>query len=163
MARGRSRSLNGRWNGSTRDWWQRRAQNPCIRGTCAKPSAGRKRCGRGRSSNPEPQEVVGEQESPRPNRHRRRARTVVRSGAKPARIMTQGGARAVSQTRVGAMEQSELVAVGIDVSKEGLEIAVGPSGEEWSERNDLQSVRRLVKGLPGQACGGIGVAARGGD
>jgi len=60
------------------------------------------------------------------------------------------------------MEQSELVAVGIDVSKEGLGIAVRPSGEQWSERNDVQGVRRLVKRLQALGCRRIVVEATGG-
>ncbi len=36
--------------------------------------------------------------------------------------------------------------VGIDVSKQQLQVAIRPSGEQFSEVNDARAVRRLVNG-----------------
>jgi len=54
------------------------------------------------------------------------------------------------------------VYVGIDVSKESLEVAVRPSGEQFSERNDARAVTRLVKRLLPLNCERIVIEATGG-
>ena len=54
------------------------------------------------------------------------------------------------------------VFVGVDVSKEGLDVAVRPGGEQWSEANDAAGVKRLVKRLQELNCMRIVVEATGG-
>ncbi len=54
------------------------------------------------------------------------------------------------------------VFVGVDVSKEGLDVAVRPGGEQWSEANDAAGVKRLVKRLKELNCMRIVVEATGG-
>ncbi len=52
--------------------------------------------------------------------------------------------------------------VGIDVSKERLEVAVGPSGALFSERNDPGAVKRLAKRLAALSCERVVLEATGG-
>ena len=54
------------------------------------------------------------------------------------------------------------VFVGVDVSKEKLDVAIRPSGEFLSESNDQRSVRRLVNRLKSLACSRIVLEATGG-
>jgi len=54
------------------------------------------------------------------------------------------------------------VYVGIDVSKERLEVAIRPSGERCSEANDERAVQRLIKRLEPLGCTRIVVEATGG-
>ena len=54
------------------------------------------------------------------------------------------------------------VYVGVDVSKERLDIAVRPSGEFFSEANDKRAVSRLVKRLTALDCTRLVVEATGG-
>jgi transposase len=54
------------------------------------------------------------------------------------------------------------VYVGIDVSKERLDVAVRPSGEFFSEANDKRAVGRLVKRLQPLDCTRVVVEATGG-
>jgi transposase len=54
------------------------------------------------------------------------------------------------------------VCVGVDVSKERLDVAVRPSGECFSEPNDKRAVNRLVKRLKALNCTRIVVEATGG-
>jgi transposase len=60
------------------------------------------------------------------------------------------------------MERNESVYVGIDVSKDSLEVAVRPSGALWAESNDTRGVRQLVKRLQELNCVRIVVEATGG-
>ncbi len=53
--------------------------------------------------------------------------------------------------------------VGIDVSKARLDIAVEPSGEQWSVANDQAGIGCLIGRLKGQAMGRIVVEATGGQ
>ncbi len=57
---------------------------------------------------------------------------------------------------------SNAVYVGIDVSKEVLEVAIGPSGERFVEANDQRAVRRLLKRLKPLGCARIVLEATGG-
>jgi transposase len=59
------------------------------------------------------------------------------------------------------MEQGA-VYVGIDVSKERLEVAVRPGGERWVEANEEQAVRRLIRRLKPLGCARIVLEATGG-
>jgi transposase len=59
------------------------------------------------------------------------------------------------------MEQQE-VYVGIDVAKEHLDVALRPSDEFFSERNDQRSVSQLAKRLTALGCSRIVVEATGG-
>jgi transposase len=52
--------------------------------------------------------------------------------------------------------------VGVDVSKERLDVAVRPSGEFFSEANDQRAVSRLVKRLKALGCTRVVVEATGG-
>lgn len=52
--------------------------------------------------------------------------------------------------------------VGIDVSKERLDVAVRPGGEFFSEANDKRAVSRLVKRLQPRDCARVVVEATGG-
>jgi transposase len=54
------------------------------------------------------------------------------------------------------------VFVGVDVSKEKLDVAIRPSGEFLSEPNEQRSVRRLVNRLKSLACSRIVLEATGG-
>jgi transposase len=54
------------------------------------------------------------------------------------------------------------VYVGVDVSKERLDVAVRPSGEFFSEANDKRAVNRLVKRLQPLDCTRVVVEATGG-
>jgi transposase len=54
------------------------------------------------------------------------------------------------------------VYVGVDVSKEKLDVAVRPSGEFFSEANDKRAVSRLVKRLKALDCTRVVVEATGG-
>jgi len=56
---------------------------------------------------------------------------------------------------------SEVVGVGIDVSKRQLDVAVWPSGEQWSVSNDDAGVRLLLTQLGGVAAQRILVEATG--
>ena len=57
---------------------------------------------------------------------------------------------------------SQEVYVGVDVSKERLDLAVRPSGESFAEVNDKRAVSRLVKRLKALNCTRIVVEATGG-
>jgi transposase len=59
------------------------------------------------------------------------------------------------------MEQPE-VYVGVDVGKQQLEVALRPSGEQFSLLNDERAVRALVKRLAPLGCARIVVEATGG-
>jgi transposase len=52
--------------------------------------------------------------------------------------------------------------VGIDVAKERLDVALLPSGKEFSERNDAGAIKRLVKRLEALGCGRVVLEASGG-
>ena len=52
--------------------------------------------------------------------------------------------------------------VGVDVSKQCLEVAVRPNGEVWSESNDRMGVHRLVRRLKAMASTLIVIEATGG-
>lgn len=52
--------------------------------------------------------------------------------------------------------------VGVDVSKERLDVAVRPSGEFFSEADDKRAVSRLVKRLSALNCTRVVVEASGG-
>ena len=52
--------------------------------------------------------------------------------------------------------------VGVDVSKEQLEVALRPSGEQFSLPNDARALRILVKRLLPLKCARIVVEATGG-
>jgi transposase len=52
--------------------------------------------------------------------------------------------------------------VGVDVSKEQLEVALRPSGEQFSLSNDARALRILVKRLLPLKCARIVVEATGG-
>jgi len=54
------------------------------------------------------------------------------------------------------------VYVGIDVGKARLEVAIRPSGEQFSEANDARAVRRLIKRLAPLGCTRIVLEASGG-
>jgi transposase len=54
------------------------------------------------------------------------------------------------------------VYVGIDVSKQQLQVAIRPSGERFAEANDARAVRRLVKRLKPLRCSRIVLEATGG-
>jgi len=55
-----------------------------------------------------------------------------------------------------------ICSIGIDVSKDSLDIAVRPSGEHWSIKNDLQQFPALVEKLTGLAPSRIILEATGG-
>jgi transposase len=57
---------------------------------------------------------------------------------------------------------SQGVYVGVDVSKERLDVAVRPSGECFAEANDERAVKRLVKRLKSMDCARVVVEATGG-
>ncbi|MBV8452441.1 MAG: transposase, partial [Deltaproteobacteria bacterium] len=54
------------------------------------------------------------------------------------------------------------VYVGVDVSKERLDVALRPSGEFFCEANDKRAVNRLVKRLTPMHCTRVVVEATGG-
>lgn len=54
------------------------------------------------------------------------------------------------------------ISVGVDVSKERLDVAVRPSGEFFSEANDKRAVSRLIKRLKALDCTRVVVEATGG-
>ena len=54
------------------------------------------------------------------------------------------------------------VYVGVDVSKERLDVAVWPGDEFFSMANDARAVRRLVQRLEGLGCRRIVLEATGG-
>jgi transposase len=56
----------------------------------------------------------------------------------------------------------EKIYVGVDVSKERLDVALRPSGEYFSEVNDERAVSRLVKRLKPLGCARVVVEATGG-
>ena len=56
----------------------------------------------------------------------------------------------------------QAVYVGVDVSKERLDVAVRPSGECFAEANDKRAVSRLVKRLTARDCTRVVVEATGG-
>jgi transposase len=58
--------------------------------------------------------------------------------------------------------EDQAVYVGIDVSKQRLDVAVLPSGERCSEGNDEQAVRRLVRRLKALGCARMVLEATGG-
>src|SRR5438094_612361 len=99
---------------------------PCI-WTKKVPSS--KKPGRGRPFMPESTETVGERGR---HAHRRpvRANTVVRV---QARIAEQGR----EEPGPGGRSMVEQVVVGIDVSKAKFDIAILPSGEQYTVSNDL--------------------------
>ena len=55
----------------------------------------------------------------------------------------------------------QAIHVGVDVSKERLDVAVRPSGEFFSEANDKPAVSRLVKRLAALDCTRVVVEATG--
>src|SRR5437762_9847023 len=113
---------------------------------------------RGRSSIPGPAEAVAELDSPRVDRSRPRVRTVEGTGSKPGRI-AQGGIRSAHlEGKMGGQG----IYVGVDVSKERLDVAVRPNGEFFSEANDKRAVSRLVKRLKALDCTRVVVEATGG-
>src|SRR5260370_15800523 len=73
-----------------------------------------------------------------------RARTV--AGVKSPHHARQGDRRARRPGRRAGMNASE-VFVGIDVSKETLDVAVRPSGERWRTTNDERGITELVSRL----------------
>ena len=64
---------------------------------------------------------------------------------------------------------TKMIFVGMDVSKARLDLAVRPSGEQWSEDNTIEGINRLVEKLKGlqptlivmEATGGLEMAAAG--
>src|SRR5262249_9146668 len=76
----------------------------------------------------------------------------------PGRI-GQGGKRSLAE-EVDVAEGKTFV--GVDVSKQCLEVAVRPNGEVWSESNDRMGVRRLVRRLKAMAGTLIVIEATGG-
>jgi len=77
----------------------------------------------------------------------------------PGRI-AQGGTRSAKR-REEQMDNLD-VWVGVDVSKEHLEVALRPSGEQFSIPNDERALRMLVKRLLPLKCARIVVEATGG-
>jgi hypothetical protein len=124
----------------------------------------RDRSRRGRSKVPESLEAEGELESPRLNQPRPHARTVVGAGIKLGRIASQGGARSVVVEDNGRKRKvgQQQVFVGVDVSKERLDVAVRPRREQWSEAKDAAGVKRLVKRLEELNCMRIVIEATAG-
>ena len=76
----------------------------------------------------------------------------------PGRI-AQGGKRSLAE-EVDVAEGKTFV--GVDVSKQCLEVAVRPNGEVWSESNDRMGVHRLVRRLKAMASTLIVIEATGG-
>jgi len=58
--------------------------------------------------------------------------------------------------------ESKGVSVGVDVSKQRLDVAIRPSGEWFWEANDERAVARLVKRLKPLGCARIVLEATGG-
>jgi hypothetical protein len=75
---------------------------------------------------------MGELESARLDDSRSKIRTIAGTGTKPSRI-AQGRIRSA---RTEGRMNSEEVYVGVEVSKERLDVAVRPSGEFFAEAND---------------------------
>jgi transposase len=128
---------------------------------CITESDSQDRSRRGRSLHPESEKAVGELESPRLDQHRRQARTVAGAGIRLGRI-AQGGALSVIEENRSKKVESEKVYVGVDVSKDRLDVAIRPHQELWSEANDPSGVKRLVKRLKGLNCARVVVEATGG-
>src|SRR5262249_15830790 len=132
-----------------------------IADPCISTTASQNRLRRGRSTDPSlPGGQSGEeQEPPRRNHRRSQVRTVAGNRLAPGRN-AQGGRGSAK----GEEEQMDKPAVwvGVDVSKEQLEVALRPSGEHFSLPNDERALRTLVKRLLPLKCARIVVEATGG-
>src|SRR5260370_5326367 len=102
-------------------------------------------------------ETVGQRGSP--GSISPRARTV--AGVKSPHHARQGDRRARRPGRRAGMNASE-VFVGIDVSKETLDVAVRPSGERWRPTNDECGITELVSRLRPMAATLVVMEATGG-
>src|SRR5262249_23604435 len=102
-----------------------------ISDPCISTTASQDRLRRGRSTDPGLPEGQsgGEQESPRRNHRRSQVRTVAGTGVAPGRI-AQGGIRSAKRDEEQMGKPG--VWVGVDVSKDQLEVALRPSGAQFS-------------------------------
>src|SRR5260370_5565972 len=120
---------------------------------------GQDRKRRGRSQHPGPAEAAGEQESPRRNFSRPRVRTVAGAAAQWRARIAQGGTRPACAE---AMMEGSKVYAGVDVAKDGLELAVRPSGERLSLANDRRGIAALSRRLAELGCERVVLEASGG-
>src|SRR5579863_10181281 len=140
---------------------ERRQPSPLVPCISERASQDSLRCGRSMVPGSPSGQSEGEQESPRRKPCRSQVRTVAGAGLGPGRI-AQGGKRSASGDGQGTEMEQPNVWVGVDVSKGQLEVALRPSGEQFSLANDERAVRTLVKRLLPLGCARIVVEATGG-
>jgi len=105
-------------------------------------------------------DAVAQLESPRLDQPRSKVRTVEGAGVSAPGRISQGRTRS-AKAEVLQMSQQQAY-VGVDVSKQRLEVALRPGGELFSVANDERAISQLVRRLRPLGCVRIVVEATGG-